>query len=77
MKNNGSAVKNLSAHSGRATSQSRRSRTFTVDQAAAVLDVSTAELLSLIRGGVVPAHRCHGRLQVPRVAFACLLSVPR
>lgn len=60
-------------HPNRRTGRGRRSRTFTVAQTAAVLGISRAETMRLIRCGAVPAQRQGRRIAVIRSSFAFLL----
>lgn len=51
------------------------SRTFTLAQVAALLDISQDDVRHLVRQGTVPAHRRDGRLAIPRSIFISSLSV--
>jgi hypothetical protein len=48
----------------------RRSRTLTVAQTAALLDITKESTFRLIREGAIPARRRSGRIEVHRVVFA-------
>jgi excisionase family DNA binding protein len=53
----------------------RRSRTLTVAQTAALLDITKESTFRLIREGAIPAHRHDGRIEVRRAAFAYMAEV--
>ena len=54
----------------------RRSRTFTVAQAAALLGITRSATFRLIRKGAIPARRRAGRIEVSRAVLTYLVEVP-
>jgi hypothetical protein len=54
----------------------RRSRTLTVAQTAAPLDITKESTFRLIREGAISARRRSGRIEVHQAVFAYLAEVP-